>query len=201
MTRREPQPMEMRQGSFEPASVRDDARTIEVVWTTGSRVLRRRFFGDDFIEELVVSDDAVRLDRLNAGAAVLNTHGSYDLSNQLGVVERAWIEGGQGHALLRFSEREDVDPLWRDIKSGIIRNVSVGYAIHRREITERDEGPDEHRITDWEPYEISMVPVPADAGAQTRSGEERVFPCEIIKRDDGQAARTRMRMRARAAGL
>ncbi|MEW5422662.1 hypothetical protein [Amorphus sp. 3PC139-8] len=181
------------------ASANDEARTIDVVWTTGARGLRRPFFSDPFEEELVVSDNAVRMDRLNAGAPVLNSHNAYDLDGQIGVVERAWIEGGKGIATLRFSSRDEVAPIWTDVMAGIIRSVSVGYAIYRREIIEQTDGPDLHRIVDWEPMEISMVSVPFDAGAQTRAAE-RTFPCSVISPGAGSIG-VRMRMRSRALGL
>ena len=44
-----------------------------------------------------------------SGAPVLDTHSSYALGDVVGVVERAWIEGGQGMATLRFSDREEGD--------------------------------------------------------------------------------------------
>ncbi|WP_128291998.1 MULTISPECIES: HK97 family phage prohead protease [Afifella] len=196
-------PIETRAALVQPKSVDEEARTVDVVWTTGARGLRRRFFSDDFEEELVVSKEAVRLDRLNNGAPVLNTHFAFDLSEQIGVVERAWIEGKKGIATLRFSMRDDVTPIWEDIKGGIVRNVSVGYQIHRREIEEKANGPDLHRIVDWEPMEISMVPIPFDAKAQTRKAEdERLFDCAIVRAGSGlSGVATRMRMRARSAGL
>jgi phage major head subunit gpT-like protein len=37
------------------------------------------------------------------------------------------------------------------------------------------------RAIDWEPYEISVVPMPADAGAQIRQGEEtELFPLTVV---------------------
>ena len=192
-------PLETRAAEPRIATANDETRTIDVVWTTGARGLRRRFFSDDFEEELIVSDNAVRLDRLNSGAPVLNSHNAYDLTGQIGVVERAWLEGGKGIATLRFSMRDEVAPIWADVMSGIIRSTSVGYAIHRREIVERSDGPDLHRIVDWEPMEISMVAVPFDAGAQTRAAD-RTFPCTVLVPGSGPSG-ARMRMRARSIGL
>jgi hypothetical protein len=118
-----------------------------------------------------MSPQAVRLDRLNSGAALLNNHQSADLSNILGVVERAWIENGEGRARVRFSERAEVDPIFRDVAAGIIRNVSVGYQVHQWSEPERanKDEPPTYRALDWEPMELSLVGVPFDAKAQTRS--------------------------------
>lgn len=181
MSKRHERPTEERRVSLPPitraapvASVDEDSRSAEVVWTTGARVMRASWLDGKFEEELVVSQNAVRMDRLNGGAPVLNSHGAWDLRNVVGVVERAWIKGGEGRATIRFSERDDAEEIWRDVRAGIIRNVSVGYRIHRVEIEERDGQVPLYRVTDWEPLEVSLVAVGADAGAGVRSapGEE-----------------------------
>ena len=109
-----------------------ETRTIEVVWSTGAAVRRRDPWSGKAFEEVLSLDPAhVDLTRLNGGAPLLNTHGAFDLADVIGVVERAWIarEGGTyvGRATVRFSDRADVEPIWQDVKGGIIRNVSVGY--------------------------------------------------------------------------
>jgi hypothetical protein len=161
----------MRRAAFVPSSLNADARTIELTWSTGSRGRRASWFDGDWYEELDMSPQAVRLDRLNSGAALLNNHQSADLSNILGVVERAWIENGEGRARVRFSERAEVDPIFRDVAAGIIRNVSVGYQVHQWSEPERanKDEPPTYRALDWEPMELSLVGVPFDAKAQTRS--------------------------------
>ena len=85
------------------------ARTVDVVWTTGAKVRRYDDWNDRYYdEELVVSPEAVDMSRLNAGASVLNTHSQWDLSNVIGVVERAWLEGNEGRATVKLSQREDL---------------------------------------------------------------------------------------------
>lgn len=173
-------------------SVNEEARTAEVVWTKGAKVRRRRWFEDDFDEELVVSEEAIRTDRLNNGAPFLNSHNPYSLDSVLGVVVdgSVRIENGQGIATIRFSDREDVEPIWRDIKGGIIRNVSVGYRVHRFEIEKRDGEVELWRAVDWEPLEISAVAIGADPEAQFRSAEgqkDALQSCVVIRHDDPAA--------------
>lgn len=134
-----------------------------------------------------MSASAVRLDRLNSGAALLNNHQSGDLSNILGVVERAWIENGEGRARVRFSERADVDPIWNDVANGIIRNVSVGYQVHRWSdpIRGAEKDPPTYRALDWEPMELSLVGVPFDAGAQTRNSITDTSMPDLLKSQAG----------------
>jgi hypothetical protein len=148
-------------------------RTIEVIWTTGATVRRRRFFDDDIDEELMLGPHAVRLDRLNGGAPFLNSHDARRLDAILGVVveNSARVGGGEGTALIRLSDRPAVEPIWRDIQAGIIRNVSVGYCVHRFEIEKRDGAPELWRAVDWEPLEISAVAIGADPGARVRADD------------------------------
>jgi hypothetical protein len=155
--------------AFEPATFDESARTVELVWSTGAAVLRRGYDGP-YLEELSMAPDAVRLGRLNAGAPLLNSHNASDLSQVLGVVERAWIDGNEGRALVRFSGRAEVEPYFQDVKSGVLRNISVGYLVHNYEKrTGEDGAPPTYRATDWEPHELSLVPIPADAAASVRA--------------------------------
>jgi len=155
---------------FEPSTINVEERTVELVWTTGAQVKRASWSRGDYIEELSLQPGAVRLDRLNGGAPLLNSHSSYDLRDQIGVVLRAWLDGAEGRALVKFSSRADVEPIFRDVRDGIYRNVSVGYKVHKTERDETGVTPIE-RAVDWEPYELSLVPIPADAGSTVRSEE------------------------------
>ena len=155
-----------------PESVDLDARTVELTWTTGAKGRRWSWDVGSYMEELDVSDGAVRLDRLNNGAPLLDTHNQYQLSAVLAVVERAWLEGGEGHALVRFSKRDDADVVFKDVVDGILRNISVGYAVHRYEVVdEEDDKLPTYRAVDWEPLELSLVPIGFDDGAKVRSAK------------------------------
>ena len=153
-------------------SVDVEQRTVELTWTTGSKGRRWSWDIGSYMEELEVSAKALRLDRLNNGAPFLNAHSSYELSDVIGVVEKAWIEGEEGRALVRFSQREDVEGIFRDVQDGILRNISVGYAVHRYEvIEEEDDKLPTYRAVDWEPLELSLVPIGFDDGAKIRSAK------------------------------
>lgn len=165
-------PLRVLRAAVRPGTVDTEARTVELVWTTGAKGRRWAWDVGSYMEELDLSPDSVRLDRLNNGAPLLNTHSTYDLDDVLGVVERAWIEGGEGRALVRFSEREEVEPIFRDVKNGILRNISVGYAVHSYQVIEaEDDKLPTYRAIDWEPLELSLVPIGFDDGAKTRNAE------------------------------
>lgn len=172
-------------------SIDEVARTADIIWTTGATARRFSWADGEIDEELIVDPGAVRMDRLNNGAPFLNSHNSYELEAILGVVVdgSARIENGLGAATIRFSQRDDVEPIWRDIVGRIIRNVSVGYRVHSYEIEKRDGQRPLYRAVDWEPFEISAVAIGADAGAQIRSEpglEAARHPC--LMRQAGSAA-------------
>ena len=111
-----------------PSTLNEGDRSIEVVWSTGSRVRRQPLFGEPFDEELSMEPSSVRLERLNAGAPLLKVHELRKLDAVIGSVVpgSARVENGRGIARVRFSERDEVTPIWKDISGGHIRAVSIG---------------------------------------------------------------------------
>ncbi len=175
-------PSEMR-ASFVPSTYDPENHTVEVVWTQGSRGMRQDWWtGDRYYEELEVSDKAIRMERLNMGAPLCDTHRAYRLNDVIGVVERSWVEGGEGRALVRFSQREAVKPIEQDVADGILRNLSCRYSVHRFErVSDAEDGLPVFRAVDWEPSEISFVPIGFDMGAQVRSEQQPKFTeAEVI---------------------
>lgn len=183
-------PMQLRAASFAPATYSEADNTVELVWSTGAAVRRFDWWKDEYYNETLSLDPAhVQLDRLNQGAPLLASHDAHNLEGVIGVVERAWIVAGEGRALVRFSSREDVQPIVADVRAGILRNISVGYSVRKYEIIVADGQLTEYRAIDWEPAEISLVSVPADAGAGIRSGapapsgaQRPTTECEFVNR-------------------
>jgi hypothetical protein len=153
-------------------SVAAEDRTAEVVFTAGAAVQRFDWMtGTRYLEVLSLDPDHVRMGRLTNGAPFLNAHRSYGLEDILGVVESASLEKKRGVATVRFSRRADVEPFYQDVRDKIVRNVSVGYRVHAYEETppKKQGGLPTRTAVDWEPYEISAVPMGADDGAKIRS--------------------------------
>lgn len=190
-------------------SFNEENNTVDVVFTTGATVRRVSWREGEFDEELIVTSAAVRLDRLNLGAPFLDTHDGWSLATVLGSVVKgsARIANGAGTAKIQLTRREEARGTVQDIRDGIINNISVGYRTHRVEIEERDGKVPLHRAIDWEPYEISAVPIPADPGAQFRAAggkDAALHACELISRDPGalaRAARAQIEMPNRRLGL
>jgi hypothetical protein len=212
-------PMFHRDAAIVASSANEANRTFDVVWTAGAEVRRYDWYREEyFMEVLEVTDAAIRLDRLNSGRApVLDAHMRWSLSSVIGVVEKGSvsISGGESRATLRLSNRQALADIVQDIRDGIIANVSCGYVTHA--FREEMRGSMKYRIaTDWEPNEISFVPVGADAAAGLRSIDGKVapdpslptFPCNATRiaaaapvQPVAPAVLARMRMAARARGL
>ncbi len=177
-----------------PASLVAETRTVEVVWSTGAEVRRTDpWTGKPYHEVLSLEPGHVDLSRLASGAPLLDSHAAFTLAGIIGVVERAWVEPGaagpEGRAVIRFSSRAEVTPVWEDVRSGIIRHVSVGYRVRTFRI-EEDADPPVWRAVDWQPVELSLVAVPADPGAGMRSDTTK-HPCRLLRRLDPPRMETR----------
>ncbi|MDP3625022.1 MAG: Mu-like prophage major head subunit gpT family protein [Hydrogenophaga sp.] len=165
--------------------------TAHMIFAAGAAVRRYDWYRDrSYMEQLVVEEGAIRMDRLMRGAPLLNTHNSWSLEAQLGVVENPTISNGEGMCDVTFSRRDSIAGYVQDVADGIIRNVSVGYVRHRVEMVApaEEDGMWVYRVVDWEPYEVSLVPIPADMDCQVRGDRapdadlaQRTFPCEFIE--------------------
>lgn len=172
-------PLFRTRAAVDSATYNETEHTVEVTFATDSRVWMGGYY-----ETLSCAPDHVRLARLNSGANVLdnhNRHASIKDGGVLGVVENARIENGKGYAKLRFSTRSDLEGFRHDVKTGIIGNVSAGYRVYKyQQLNSPGDGPDEMLAVDWEPMEISFVPVPGDYNAKVRSANDELPQIEII---------------------
>lgn len=176
-------------------TIDEAARTIDIIWTTGATVQRARWEGWDtrveYDEELAVNAQAIRLGRLNDGAPFLDSHATWGgVRTVLGSVVpgSVRIENGQGSAKIRLTSAPDAAPAIHRILERTINKVSVGYQVHRYEITKPEKvgQREQWRAVDWEPFEISAVAMPADPGASIRSEPSDPMqrtPCVLVRRD------------------
>jgi len=133
-----------------------DARTVELAFSSEQPV--SRWWGEEILDH---KKGSVRMDRLRTIGPLLMGHDSND---HVGTIESAKIDKDRvGRATVRFGKGKQRDEILVDIEDGIRKCVSVGYRIHRMKLEESsDDAPDVYRATDWEPYEISLVSIPAD---------------------------------------
>jgi hypothetical protein len=188
------------EAQFEALAPSDrDERTATLTWYTGAAVRRYDARGP-FEMRFSMEPGAIRMGRLASGSApLLNGHRDFTVDDVIGVITRAWIENGQGKATVRFSKRADVDPIWQDVQDGILRNASMGVAIHAIEdVTPQGAATRQVLVTDWEPQEVSLVPIGADPGAgfrfQRATGPQEQKMDETIITATGEEARDELKI-------
>ena len=107
----------------------------------------------------------------------------------LGKVERAWIEGNRGKAIVVFDDDEYAETIYQKVVNGTLKGVSVGYRVKLWEFVERGEVSSNGKYTgpcdvatSWMPFEISIVSVPADptvgVGRELDNPEDQNHPEE-----------------------
>lgn len=152
------------------AAINDESRTVELAFA--SETPYERWWG---VEILDLSPQSVRLGRLTSGGPLLMDHDSRD---HVGVIESVQIGADRvGRAVVRFGKSARAEEVYQDVKDGIRQNVSVGYQIHKATLVEtnKDTSTDTYRVSDWEPFEVSLVSVPADASVGIgRAAEEKL---------------------------
>lgn len=166
-------------------TVDSDKRTAELIFSTGAPVTRYDWAtGSRYIEQLSMKAEHVDLARLNASAPLLDSHSAWSISDQIGVVEpgSARIEAGKAMATVRFSKRDAVEPIFQDVRDGILRAVSVGYRVNQVVETQGKNGALATRLaTNWTPFEVSLVPMPADIGAKVRGDSAAMNSCLVLR--------------------
>lgn len=139
------------------SDVDEETRTVPLAFS--SEEPYQRWWGTEILDH---SSDSVDLSRLNNSAPILINH---DMNDQVGVVEpgTATIDSDKrGRLVARFSKSPKAEQEFQDILDGIKTKVSVGYRIEKMVLESEEDGVETYRVTKWQPYEVSIVSVPAD---------------------------------------
>lgn len=151
--------------TLERSGIDAENRTVEL--SASSETPVERWFGTEILDH---SPGSVRLDRMNSRSAPLLVNHNDD--DQVGVVESAWLDGRKTKCKVRFSRSARAQEILNDVVDGIRSTVSIGYRIHRM-VTESIENDKETmRAVDWEPFEVSLASIPADASVGVGRGED-----------------------------
>ena len=130
-------------------------RTAEIAFS--SEEPYERWFGVEILDH---SSKSVDMDRITNAAPLLLDH---DRQDQIGVVTSARIDDDKvGRAVVKFSRSAKGEEIFRDVLDGIRTKVSVGYQVKDMKLVSETEGVDTYRVTDWMPFEVSLVSIPAD---------------------------------------
>lgn len=145
-----------REFRLDRAKIDKEARTVEMSFASEEPV--DRWYGREILD---ITTEACDLTRLRNGGAALVNH---DWDCQVGVVLQPTIDAGSRKArcLVKFSRSDEGEEIFQDVIDGIRSLVSVGYIVRKMVLASVDGDVETHRITDWQPYEVSIVSVPAD---------------------------------------
>jgi HK97 family phage major capsid protein len=156
--------------TFDRAAVNAETRTAELSFSSEAPV--ERWYGKEILDH---SPESVRMGRMMDGAPLLLQH---EAGDQIGVIESARIDGDKrGRAIVRFSRSARGEEMLQDVVDGIRSKVSVGYMVHKAQLAEKSGDVETYRIMDWEPFEVSLVSIPADATVGVgRAAEQKPDP-------------------------
>ncbi|MFO1138340.1 MAG: HK97 family phage prohead protease [Paracoccus sp. (in: a-proteobacteria)] len=154
--------MHMRSLAPHVSTVDHGARTVEAIASTFADVQRA-----GFTERL--ARDGVDPTRL-IGAPVLDGHRNGSTRDQLGVIDAAEIRPEGLWVRMKMRSTDAARAILTDIAEGTLRGLSIGYRV--AEWKDEREGVRRVRTAvKWEAIEVSIVPIPADAGAHFRTGD------------------------------
>ncbi|CAH3649030.1 hypothetical protein AI2618V1_1901 [Serratia marcescens] len=134
------------------SQINQSNKLIELAFA--SEIPVQREIGDRVLNEILLcSPENVDLSRIQNKAAVLFNH---DKDELIGVVESCSVDADKVcRASIRLSST--AQEYQTMVEEGILTKVSVGYSI----LDYRIEG-DNLLVSKWQPYEISLVSIPAD---------------------------------------
>ena len=144
---------------------------VRITFSASSTHPVERIFGNEVLDH---SQKSIRMERAKRGAMPLLFN--HDMGDPIGMIDSATVDGGRFLVDAHFFDTARAQEVERMVSGGL-RNVSIGYRIH----SAKEEDDNTYRVTDWEPFEASIVTVPADptVGIGRTSGEE--FDALIVR--------------------
>jgi len=149
------------QTQYRTGSVRmmDDESDRRVMMSISSTNPVEREFGYEVLEHNASSVD---MEFMSSGKAPLLL--DHDARQQIGVVEKAYMDNDKLRAQVRFSKNAMAEEVYRDVVDGIRGNVSIGYQIQAMNKDENGyKDKPLYRVSSFKPLEVSMVSIPADS--------------------------------------
>jgi len=157
--------------NMEFKSFDEEKRTVELSFS--SEEPYERYWGVEILDH---STTSVNMERLNNSAPLLFNH---NRDTVIGVVEYAKVEDRKGIALVRFGNSAKAKEVFSDVVDGIMKNVSVGYQIDEMKLESESDGVETYRVTRWQPFEISIVSIPADNTVGVGRGSDDLKELEV----------------------
>ena len=155
-----------REVASEDIQVRVDEKVTRIKFSASSETPIERWFGEEVLSH---EGKAVRLDRVKRGAMPLLFN--HDPSDPVGIIDAARIEDKRLVVEAHLFDTARANEVAAMLRGGL-KNVSIGYRLH---VVEEDKKTNTFTARDWEPFEASIVTVPADPTVgigRSMSGEE-----------------------------
>lgn len=157
----------------------ENKRQFEISFSSEEPYTRR--WGTEILSH---SEGAVNLERLNSIGVMLYNH---NRDTVLGKILNAEVKDGRGKAIVEFDTDDESELIYQKVASGTLKGVSVGYIVEDWEDVAANKKSSDGRFTGpcsiatrWEPYEVSIVSVPADptVGVGRSQEKEKVAPAQ-----------------------
>lgn len=159
-----------REANFKlPESIEEDQRSFEFAFSSEFQV--ERYFPEQDIRGMELLDHAeesIDLSRMDNAPLLLN----HDTTDQIGVIENVTVQDRQMRGVVRFSKSQRAEEIRQDVIDGIRKGVSIGYNINRIKVERQETGMPVLRVSNWMPYEVSIVSIPADPSVGIGRSEE-----------------------------
>jgi len=176
--------------SLRAASVNEEERSIEGVFSTETAVSVYDFARDEMIDEVLVSTGA----RHGNQMPFLDAHQRGTMANMLGSASGIRAEGGEVIGRIRFLKDDPIsERAWKLVRDGHQKDLSVGYRAEQytdippgetRSVAGKQYTAGKRRMritTSYRIREVSLVPIGADQQAKIRA--------------DGQAPQLEIKMK------
>ncbi len=145
-------PLELVKREAAPGEKAVDQNVLRFSASSETPVMR---WGD--AEILRHDDTSVRLDRLRSlGSALVN----HDPNQRAARIDSVQVVNKRLEVEVRFGSTDFAQQIRQEVADGLLRGISIGYRVNVWEI---DEEKRTYTATDWEPFEVTFTPVPADA--------------------------------------
>jgi HK97 family phage major capsid protein/HK97 family phage prohead protease len=170
MAERRKLPLQIREAEVRSLETRKEGKATRISFALSSELPVERVFGMEILDH---NEKSIRMGRLSRRAMPLLFNHNAD--DPIGMVESGELQEGRLVVEATMFETERAREVEAMLAGGL-RNVSVGYRIYD---AEEDPRLGQVRVTDWEPYEASIVTIPADPTVGLGRSDEQVFEVEI----------------------
>lgn len=163
---------DLKAAHFELRAADSGANTL--TFSASSDQPLERWFGTEILSH---EDGAVRMGRIADGAAPLLFNHNWD--DPVGMLTAGRLADGRLTVDARLFDTARAREV-RAMLDGGLRNVSIGYEIH---VMEEEPKANRYTATDWEPFEVSIVTVPADpsVGIGRAAENEITKPVRLVR--------------------